>query len=235
MSADINELSRLRQAFNLILPTDLPRDDCPPPGQIWEAARGDLTPEMFRETLHHVAICPLCTQAWRLAEEIEGEAEARGEETPEAEVPEAEVPHTSLALRRLRPYRSLSAAAAAIVGLFVGLHFLQPGTDGGGDPAPVYRAPSKATVELLNEGPLPRDNPVLLWQGPEGVESYDLRITDLKMKRLVEESGLIQPQYRLTAETLIGLPPGSKVLINIIPRHPQKGRLRGVTHRVVIE
>lgn len=229
MSADAAELSRLRRAFNRILPTDRPRSDCPPAERIWEAVRGDLAPQVFRKTIQHVAACPVCTEAWRLAEELE---------TEPAPSREAEVLSQGAAVRR-PAWLPLAGVAAAILAAAVGLQmFLSWRTEqgAGADPPPISRGSGDGSISLLTESPLSRQDPVLLWRGPQGSESYDLQVMDLSAMHLrIDASGLAQPKYELPPEVLAQLSPGAPLWIRIEALNPVGDALDSATFELVVE
>lgn len=68
MSADLEaDAHELRVAFACALLT--PRDlvACPPAAVLWDAVHGALPAERRAELVDHVAVCPMCAEAWRLA------------------------------------------------------------------------------------------------------------------------------------------------------------------------
>lgn len=227
MSSD--ELASLRRAFTAAHPNELPRADCPPAGRIWEGVRGDLDPTGFRELIRHLARCPVCTEAWQLAQALE-----QGEEGLDEEVP-ARRPATPWQ-RRLQV---AGAAAAVVAFLAIGLDLERPGdrpTTRSGSPRGPLRAPESPGIELLSAGVLPRDDFLLRWRGPEGAEYYDLWVTPVNDPtiQLVREQGLAASEYSIPATSLAQLPPGTVLKVYLEAFHPTEGRLHRGTFPVEI-
>lgn len=225
MSTD--ELMRLRRAFTATFPNDSPRVDCPPAARIWEGYRGELGPTEFRELVHHLAICPLCSEAWRLAAAMEeGDEEDLEEETPQ---PRPSAKHGWL--------RYAGTAAAAVVVLAVGIQVMdlrdRPDAlrTAAGDLDPGDR------IELLSEGPLPRDDFLLRWRGPEGAVYYDLRVSwaEMPSRTLAEDMEVREPQLRVAPEALAEVPPGALLLISVEAFDPIGGSLASDLFRVTVQ
>ncbi len=202
---DEAHLIDLRRAFVAVSPSAAPRADCPPAGQIWEGVRGELAPVVLRQIIHHVASCSLCTEAWRLAEKLE------------------ENPAPSLS-SRVGWWRSTATAmaAAAVLVLAVGLSLRDAG------PAatpPAFRAPGGDEIELLSAGPLPREDCVLRWRGPDTADYYQLRVVSAvdPLHPLVEETRIEATEYRVPEDVLSGLAPDTTLLIHLEAVDPTAG------------
>lgn len=50
----------------LLAPATL--DVCPPPAEVWDALQGAADPAARAAVVDHVAGCPMCAEAWRLAQ-----------------------------------------------------------------------------------------------------------------------------------------------------------------------
>lgn len=57
----------LRFLFAKAFEHSVPTDDCPAPGVLLDAILGVSGPAERREAVDHVAGCPSCAEAWRLA------------------------------------------------------------------------------------------------------------------------------------------------------------------------
>ncbi len=104
MSADESGTGRLRDAWATASSEAAPRPDCPEPGALWDAARGEAPPGEANLLVRHTAECPACAEAWRFAVEV-----GRGM----AEAPGAEGVDASRASRRPGPLAWIGIAAAA--------------------------------------------------------------------------------------------------------------------------
>ncbi len=64
-------LKKLRDAFASAFDSHDPEDDaldaCPPPERLYEAFHGRLPPDEFARLTDHMAQCPTCAEAYRLA------------------------------------------------------------------------------------------------------------------------------------------------------------------------
>lgn len=185
---------------------------CPAPQRIYDAARGALPPGEVREVVEHLAACPECAEAWRLAVALEEEARVAGEEAAFRPSP-----------RRpwyLQPLRAAATVALALVAVAVVWTAVQQPEE-----APVYRDAGRLEIRsLIPEGyVLPRDEAVLRWtpvpeDDPEGT-TYDLRVTTEDVFASVADAeGLEEARYSIPAEALEQLPPGTELLWRVEAR-----------------
>lgn len=58
---------RLRLAFARAFEAGLPTDDCPRAEALFDAACGELPAEARGAVIDHLATCPVCAEAWRIA------------------------------------------------------------------------------------------------------------------------------------------------------------------------
>jgi hypothetical protein len=65
MDHDVDD--RLRYLFARAFEGALPTDECPAPERLLDAASGALDAEERAAVVDHMAICPVCAEAWRLA------------------------------------------------------------------------------------------------------------------------------------------------------------------------
>lgn len=70
---------QLRFHFAQALAGASPTDACPAPEQLLDGASGELSPEDTDTVIDHIAACPSCADAWRLARLTPAGAERRGE------------------------------------------------------------------------------------------------------------------------------------------------------------
>ncbi len=222
------QTEHLRRAFAAVPPSAVPRADCPPAGRIWEGVRGALAPAEFRRIIHHVAGCALCTEAWRLAQKLEHRAGDSREDSSE----ETPGPPAAPGSGWWRRPGAAAAAAAAVVVLAVGLNLRQAGDV---TPAATFRAAGGGEIELLSPGPLPREDCVLRWRGPESADYYQLRVVSAAdpLIPLVEETRLEAVAYRVPEDALAGLPPGAELLVHLKAIDPASGR-HSTTATVVV-
>lgn len=71
MKQDVAGHGRLRAAFQSLAEGSRPTDECPAPSRFWDAQRGDVSAADARQLMDHVASCPSCAEAWRLARELD--------------------------------------------------------------------------------------------------------------------------------------------------------------------
>jgi hypothetical protein len=213
MTMTIDDDAALREAFAARTgPGPGGPGACPAPERIYDAARGALPPGDVREVVEHLAVCPECAEAWRLAAALEEEARAAGKEA--AFRPASRRPWY------LQPVRVAATVALALVAVAVVWTVVQAPEE-----APVWRdAGALAVRSLLPEGEaLPREEAVLRWTPvPEGDPkgtTYDLRVTTEDVFTLVAEAeGLEESSYRIPPEALRDVPSGTELLWRVEAR-----------------
>ncbi len=192
------EIEDLRRAFTDPGGTAPRPEDCPPPETIWAAVHGELPPGALRDIVDHIAICPACAEDWRLAVEVEREAQAT------AAGAWGRVASPVLYPRRWLRLAPLVAAAAAIVALVVGL----PITRHGEEPS---RGGGHVTSPLVEGQELPRDHCLLAWSGPKDA-TYDIEVHTLLGPNLIPEArGLRAREYLVPKSRLADIPPGTRL------------------------
>lgn len=219
----IEDEATLRRAFESLAgtaPAAAP-DTCPEPGLIYEAVSGKLPPGELRDVVEHVATCPECAEAWRLAAAFEEEAGA------------------AIPAPAARPFPRLVAVAATVFValLAVGVWW----TSSRAPEAPVFRAAGEGEiVSLLPEGrALDRSEPVLRWEvappgAPEGM-TYDVVVTTADLDAVAEASELVEPRYELPAEALANLPAGTELLWRVEGTTPEGRRITSPTFVTPLE
>ncbi len=205
MSDQQQSLSILRRGFNATSRDDAPTADCPPPAVIWEGVRDQLASAEQRWLIEHIAGCPSCTEAWRLAVEIDDDAGRR----------------RSSAGGWWKPL----LAVAALLPLALGLSILDR------TPAPeVLRAPADG-LELLGGPTVPRQGWVIRWQGAEEAEFFALEIGPEAqlMTTTIEEPYLTDREYGVLPQDLEGLPAGTELAIFLTAYRQDGNRLASRT------
>ena len=207
MNQDTQELAKLRAAFTAPADDSPAAEDCPSPETIWSAVRGELPPQALREVVDHTARCAACAEDWRLAVEVNRQAEEQ-EETAPGRLP------SNVVVGRfagLRTWRSVAAAAALAAGLFVAVGIYREAVV---PSQPTYRAPQEATLHsLLPAGQaLPREAAVLRWTPLAGAASYDVSASTEDLRQVASAHGQTATAYQLPREALAGLPPGARLL-----------------------
>jgi hypothetical protein len=193
------DLEALRQAFAAGSTLPPAPADCPEPGTIWLAVRGELPAGALREVVDHLAACPPCTEEWRLAVAFERPQE----DAAAASAPAAR--HGRFRPLALRLAAAGSAAALFVAGLLLRTPVPVPVLRGGAPPAASSMAP-----RLVETGgrALSRQSCLLHWSGPPGAV-YDLVVRTRSGRTVARASGLAVPFYRVPAAELAGLPPGT--------------------------
>lgn len=220
-----NEWARVRRAFTTKLPFARTRADCPAPTRIWQGVRDELSPSQLRELIHHISICSICTEAWKVAEKLEGR---RGGIAPPRR------PDASLwgGLRIV----GIAAAAALMLtfGSLIYDRLLYEALSDKGYDSSTFRAPDGPTIERRSgqpDNPLKRDNCVLSWNGPKNTAYYSLRVTwaDKPSVPLAEESKVEEPEFLLPPEALTAIPRNAKMQLHIEAFDATEAKLVGAT------
>lgn len=214
MTKTIDDDTALREAFAARTGTGPGGPGgCPTPERIYDAARGALPPGDVREVVEHLAVCPECAEAWRLAAALEEEARAGGTVAS---------PAVGRRPWYLQPVRVAATVALALVAVAVVWTVVQAPEE-----EAVWRGDGQLEIRsLLPEGEaLPREEAVLRWtavpeEDPAGT-TYDLL---LSIADLVSEAeGLEEPRYTIPPGALEGLAPGAEVLWRV-EAHLEDGR-----------
>ena len=192
---------RLREALVEVAGAAGDGTDCPPPERLWRAGRGKLAPAETEAVVLHVARCPSCGMALRIAHDLS--------------------PRRRPASRLSGPrgWMGLAAAAVLIVAAGVGIRYLPRLI---GEPAPTYRAQeSEPLRSMLDDGAvLPRDAFVLRWEaGPEGT-LYEVQVATETLDPVARKMGLRTNEFRVPAESLDRLPSGSRVVWQVTASLP---------------
>lgn len=210
----------LKDAFAALSEGAVPRDDCPPPERLWDTLQGELSDDERRDVVDHLASCPTCAEAWRLAREL---------------VPDASQPLARRGYTRFWQHPVLAAAAAGGL-LLVGIGIYRASISGS-EPEPGFRTGAQDEIRsLLPEAePLSRDNCVLRWtSGPDGTR-YDLQVTTEDLKTVITARSLEAPEFRIPEENLMDVEAGGKLLWQVRAILPDGERLDSRTFVSVLQ
>ncbi len=180
---------------------------CPAPDLVVSSARQELSRADDREIVFHLARCSACGAAWRVAREVARESR--------------QAPVSTGRLRWVAVAAMLIGAVGAAV-LYVTPH---------GDRSPVYREQQADTLEsrLSEAEPLSRTEFLLRWvAAPEG-SSYDVVVTDERMRTLARAFGLTVAEYRVPVEALEGVESGQRLFWRVSARLPDGRRIESAT------
>jgi hypothetical protein len=196
-------------------------DDCPPAERLVLSGRGELKPVDDESVILHIAECTACAAAWRISREV-------GPQRAPSIHPAARLP-----LVERTWVRVAAAAAMLLVVTSAGLYFLGPDTE----PTTIYRAQEDELLQslLAEDESLDRNEFILRWSaGPEGTV-YDVLITDERMVPLARGLELDRPDFHVSADSLDGVEPGSRVLWQVTARLPDGRRVESKTFFVRLE
>lgn len=216
MTLERDQLSRLEQAYAALADRARSTGDCPAPELLWDAAQGALAAARTRELGAHVVTCPACIEAWRLAHQLL--------ETGAS----ADRPQRRVTPGGRRPLLVALAAAAVVTATALGLWTLR--AERAVAPPPAYRAPMVPGIEsaLAPAAPIEREDAVLKWTGPVGAR-YDIDVATEDLTILASAAGLDATEFRVPAEALAALPPGTRIAWQVRASLPGGGTLRSRT------
>ena len=217
MSQD-EELRKLREAFLLGVAGEFGKPEDPSPERIWQAAAGELSPDEVREVLDQVQESPACAELWIIARRtLDATADAPKEPVHPAASDEAFRVREPAAWRHWAIPMGL--AATMLVVIAVALWF-QPEAE-----APYRSIEPRPTVGTLtgDGAELPRENAVLRWKaGPEGTR-YQLRVFRADLRPLFVVEDLLDSEYVLSAEQLVGVADGETIRWQVRALRPGGG------------
>lgn len=211
----------LRQAWHRLAEDARAGGDCPTAERIWAAAWGEAPLEDRREVVDHLATCPACAEAWRLAREIGREQDSSAADGGRS--------------KEERPWlRPVLLAAAALFVAVIGLQVVD--WQRTPDDAQYRDGATDAIVSLVPEDvPQPRNSLVLQWRAPEGSVAYDLRLTDTSLGLLARARDLSEPSFRVPPDRLATVPDGATLLWQVEAIFPDGSRLVSATFLVRID
>ncbi|MCG8454711.1 MAG: hypothetical protein MI919_00410 [Holophagales bacterium] len=196
------EPEALRQALGEIAEHARPRPDCPPPGEIWAAVRGDLARRDAERVVDHLAGCLACAEAWDLTRDLASEVGSDGESTVAG---------------RSWPIW-LGAAAVLLLVLAVPRFERQPAFD---SPPPTQRGGSDGIVLTPPSETVLRTECLLTWRGPEQAQTYALELSwafeddFAELPRVEIPATGIEMSYLVPAEILAEVPTGARLIASL--------------------
>lgn len=205
---------RLREALAEVAGASGDGTDCPPPERLWLSGRGELAPAENDAVVLHVARCPSCGMALRIAHDL----------APE---PAAARRRVARRLPGPRGWMGLAAAAILIAAAGAGIRYLPHLV---GEPAPAYRTQESEPLQsMLDDGAaLPRDDFVLRWAaGPEGT-LYEVQVATETLDPLARKIGLRTNEFRVPPPALERLPPGARIIWQVTASLPDGRTLESV-------
>lgn len=216
------DTTRLQRAWRELAERAPPGEDCPPAERIWEAARGALAPDATRELVEHVATCPACAEAWRLAREL-------GPRVP------AEVPPRPAGRARRWAGGWIVAAATLVLAATFGWRYLDRGDVEWPEGDIVERGPPTQIEPRVPDGSaLPRRDFLLAWEpGPEGA-TYKVLVTRPDLTVVDRASGLREPHYRVPDGALEGIKRDTELLWRVEMSLPGGRRVASPAFRVYV-
>lgn len=227
---DREETARLRAAWE----SRETRDAEPPvdPETIWRAVRGELPLDEKRALVDRMAHDPDLALEWRLArelsaaaDEIEAAEEGADKTAEEGETDERSAP-VPFAPRRAR-WSTWAGLVAALFFAAIGLRVLGPADP---EPPPIYRG-TETTIEALTGDTLPRDEPVLRWQGLDEAR-YVVSVSTETLEPVFIARDLDEPSLRLPEDALVPLADGSVLLWRVEAHARDGGVVASETFRV---
>ena len=192
-----------------------------------DGARGDLDTKTLHSVLDHLAGCRVCTEAWRLAMELEPRPEPTPEPTSE---PVGEpfwrywVDGATAAIRAPREHLAPLSGLAAALMMLIAVSVLVLQTS---ERPSRLRSAGSVVLELTSPAKLPRDACVLEWTAfPEAL--YDVRIASAT-EILLEATGLAEASYRVPVGVLEGVAVGEELSAHVEAYTAQDGSVASST------
>jgi hypothetical protein len=198
-------------------------NECPAPEQLFEAASGHLARDQRMTLLDHVAQCAECTEAWRLALELNTR--------PVEPAVEPSAPELPARNRMMSPAWRSAIAASVVLVAGVATYIALPV----GDEGPRYRdaAESLAPDSLVSS--LPRDRFVLKWSpGPQG-STYSVRLSTADLALLLVQQNIAGPELTVPASALAHVKSGERLLWQVEVRLPNGQQVPSETYVVTVQ
>jgi hypothetical protein len=211
MTSVHREIERMRAMLEAAAASAAPGSECPEPDLLWRALHQELSSSAAEDVVAHIAGCPSCREAWKLAREIADSG--RPEEAPQpADHPKA--------LRT--PWHMAAAAVAAAACIVIGVAIVRDRRD---EPTR-FRDPAPSTVSAIvsPDIPLSRDPCLLRWTpGPEG-SRYQVHVATEALEVIASSGTIDAVEYQLPSEAVASLPPGSKLVWQVEVLAPDGAR-----------
>lgn len=179
--------------------------------ELYEAASGNLARERRLEIIDHVAKCAECTQAWKIALEVD----AREEKVSGTQ----------------RPWRfALAASVILAVGLMT--YLVVPFDQG----TPQYRDAVDPLAPVTAIGStLPRDQFVLRWSAGAAGTTYLVRLSTADLASLLVKSDITATELLVPSSVLANVKAGEELLWQVEAQLPDGRRVASQTYVVRVE
>ncbi len=212
MSVPASDLERWSRAWREPPPGTAATPGCPDAATLSAAAAGESAPAARRAVMDHVAACPACVVAWRLARDLAATAPPRRVSTV--------------------PIRLVVAAAVLLTALLVG----GPRRGGATADAGWRTAPAAVDWSAVTSGSvLPLGRFTLRWPaGPPG-SRYEVRVLTPALDAIDRASGLDRAEYTVPPAALAAVPAATHLLWRVEVVLPGGRREASPTFEAVLE
>ena len=187
---------------------------CPEADRFYQAHKGELSTQEVEDLVDHSLTCGLCAQSWRLSKAMFEEYKA-GEQQLEDRQQDQNKAGVLIRFRHLVAPAALLAALLLIT--MIGLLRDKPTVID-----PQYRNEGlKDQVQSLISATqvLSRDNCLLSWQLDPSVAGATFKVevtTEDLFQTVVSVDGLANTRYLISTDALADLPPGTRLLWQVI-------------------
>ena len=204
-----HDLERLRTAFQSIDKNSSDPKACPDSVEIWDAQKGVLNPEKTHAIINHTAACAECSEAWRIAVEMTAPQTAMNRKKSSAKI---------VRLFWVRPAAAIAVAAVLI--LVLGVQF-RSRTESAAPDIPFRDSTAELNIRsnLPMSGALPRDRFVLSWTHNYGDDvTFDIQVQTEDLNSVTQAMRLTEPKFVVPESALADLPPGTRLLWQVVVR-----------------
>lgn len=191
-----------------------PRQPCPDPAAIYDAFAGTSALAEREAVVDHIRGCGPCSEAWRMAGAVQGEADA-----PAGRVV------TGPARWWAMPLVGGLALAAAL------LLYIQPFSPED-DPWRAASPAGEVVASVPNGSELPREAFTLAWSGGAPESRYIVRISDASLVTLHESLPRAAAAYTVPPEALAAIPAGATLYWQVETLAADGDRTRSATFDV---
>ena len=181
------------------------RSDCPAPEQLWAAVSGNLSLEELRQTTTHTARCAECSEALRIALELQ-----RAAARPAA--PGVVVP------LRARRQRLLAFSGAGLLAAGLAAVVLVHGRDLPSSALTRDAERGEAAAAIASRTPpgrQPRNEVHLRWTAYPNALHYNVSVMTPSLQLLHRALGVSTTDFKVPPEALSGQPAGARLLWSV--------------------
>ena len=206
------EIERLGQALESGAGQVGSGDEPVPPGRIWDAVKGRLTPEEVAALVDRAARDPELAADWRLAVAVQRERQS-------------EAADGVTAFPRWR-WRRVVLAAAAVLALVVAVPVVRQHLGGR---EVQYRGESGGVIQRLEPTWSADGGLVLRWQCTLPGARFDVLVSDDALHTLAAAEALEGTSFTVPASKLHGLAPGAQIFWQVTAVTPDGRRIPSAT------